>query len=56
MVAFMSEMLEKEISLKILKGSSEFLEKFVKYQYDEDNFLKFKPGQKILQGDFMSLK
>lgn len=56
MVAFMSEILEKEISLKILKGSSEFLEKFVKYQYDEDNFLKFKPGQKILQEDFMSRK
>lgn len=56
MVAFMSEILEKEISLKILKGSSEFLEKFVKYQYDEDNFLKFKPGQKILQEYFMSRK
>ena len=56
MVAFMSEMLDKEINLKILQGSSGFLEKLVKCQYDEDNFLKFKPGRKILQEDFMSLK
>jgi hypothetical protein len=56
MVAFMSEMLEREINLKILKGSSDFLEKLVKCQYDEDNFLKFKPGRKILQEDFMNLE
>jgi len=55
MVAFMSEMLDKEIKLNILKGSSAFLEKLVKCQYDEDNFLKFKPGRKILQEDFMNL-
>jgi hypothetical protein len=54
MVAFMSEMLEREITLKILKGSTQFLEKLVKFQYDEVNFLKFKPGRKILQEDFMS--
>ena len=54
MVAFMSGMLDKEINLKILKGSSEFLEKLVKCRFDEDNFLKFGPGRKILQEDFMS--
>jgi len=54
MVAFMSGMLDREINLKILKGSSEFLEKLVKCQYDGDNFLKFEPGRKILQEDFMS--
>jgi hypothetical protein len=55
MVAFMSEMLDKEIKLKILKGSSEFLGRLVKCQYDEINFLRFKPGRKILQEDFLGL-
>lgn len=56
MVDFMSRMLEKKIILKVIKGSSEFLEKLAKCQYDEVNFLKFKPGRKILQEDFMSLE
>ena len=55
MVAFMSGMLDREINLKILKGSSEFLEKLVKCRFDKDNFLKIEPGSKILQEDFMSL-
>jgi len=54
MVDFMSGMLEKEITLKVIKGSSMFLEKLVKCQFDEINFLKFKPGQKILQENFMA--
>ena len=56
MVDFMSQMLGREIKLKVIKGSSEFLKKLVKYEYDDVNFLKIKPGQKIQQSDFMQFK
>ncbi|MHB8276181.1 MAG: DUF1638 domain-containing protein [Candidatus Humimicrobiaceae bacterium] len=53
MVAFMSRMLEREIVLQEIKGSSEFLGKLVNCKYDEDNFIRIKPGQKILQEYFI---
>ncbi|MCL4416560.1 MAG: hypothetical protein M1308_07700 [Actinobacteria bacterium] len=56
MVAFMSKMLGRKIILKKLKGSSEFLRKLMKYEYDDINFLKIKAGQKILQKDFIKLE
>jgi hypothetical protein len=54
MVDFMSSMLDRKISLKIIKGSTAFLEKLVKYQYDKVNFLRFEPGMIIRQEDFIS--
>lgn len=56
MVEFMRKMLGTEVVLKELKGSSEFLRKLVKYEYDDVNFLKIKPGQAIKQEDFMKIE
>jgi len=53
MVSFMSKMLGREIKLNIIKGSPEYLCKLARCQYDDENFLRIKPGEKILQQHFM---
>lgn len=52
MVKFMSEVLETEIELIEIKGSSRLLEMLVKRQWDNDEVITIKPGEKILQEDF----
>ncbi|MDD3520642.1 MAG: DUF1638 domain-containing protein [Actinomycetota bacterium] len=53
MVDFMSKMLNKEVKLKIIRGSSKFISKLAHCKYDEINFLKINPGEIILQEHFM---
>ncbi len=53
MVDFMSNMLKKEINLKIIKGSLKFISRLAQCKYDDENFLKINPGEKILQQHFI---
>jgi len=55
MVDFMSLMLERDVVLKEIKGSPEFIKKLARGSFDDINFLKIKPGCKIIQEDFIKL-
>ncbi len=52
MVDLMSKMLDREVKLKIIKGSLELLSRLAQCRFDEKNFLKIKRGEKILQQHF----
>jgi hypothetical protein len=52
MISFLNEVLGREIILEEVKGSSKLMEKMALCDIDEKNFLRFKPGQKILQEHF----
>lgn len=52
MISFLNEVLERKMILEEVKGSLKFLEKMALGDIDEKNFLRFKPGQKILQEYF----
>ena len=52
MISFLNEVLEREIFLEEVQGSVKFLEKMAKCDWNEKNFLRFEPGQKILQEHF----
>lgn len=52
MVRFMSEVLEREIELVEVKGSSRLLEMLMKEQWDNDEVITIKPGEKISQDTF----
>ena len=54
MVAFMSDILEREIELEEIKGSSRLLKMLVKGNWDNDEVLRIKPGQEILQEYFFN--
>jgi hypothetical protein len=54
MVAFMSDILEKEIELKDIKGSSRLLKMLVDGNWDNNEVIRIKPGQEILQGHFFN--
>ena len=54
MVAFMSDILEKEIELKEIKGSSRLLKMLVDGNWDNNEVIRVKPGQEILQEYFFS--
>ena len=54
MVAFMSDILEKEIELKEMKGSSRLLKMLVDGNWDNNEVIRIKPGQEILQEYFFS--
>lgn len=53
MVNFISEVLDREIILEEIKGSSKFLEKLINCEWDDKNFIRIKPGNEILQKFFM---
>ena len=52
MISFLNEVLEREVILEEVQGSAKFLEKMAKCDWNEKIFLRFKPGQKILQEYF----
>ncbi|GAI80847.1 unnamed protein product, partial [marine sediment metagenome] len=54
MVAFMSDTLERDIELKEIKGSSRLLKMLVDGNWDNNEVLRIKPGQKILQEYFFN--
>lgn len=54
MVASMSDILEKEIELKEIKGSSRLLKMLVDGNWDNNEVIRIKPGQEILQEYFFS--
>ena len=53
MVTLMSEVLKKEIIFTEMKGSFILLEKLVKVKWNNNDFIRIKPGQKILQEYFL---
>ena len=55
MVAFMSEILNREVTLLEVKGSSRLLKKMIDGDWDNNEFIKIKPGQKILQEYFLTI-
>ncbi|MCL5072433.1 MAG: DUF1638 domain-containing protein [Actinobacteria bacterium] len=52
MIIFLNEVLEREITLEEVEGSLKFIEKLIRCDFDEKNFLNIKPGEKIKQEDF----
>ena len=52
MVKFMSEVLEREIELIEIKGSSRLLEMLMEKQWDNDEIITIRPGEKISQETF----
>ena len=52
MIRFLNEVLEREMVLEEVQGSSKFLEKLALCDIDNRNFLSFRPGEKILQEHF----
>ena len=50
----MSDILERDIELKEIKGSSRLLKMLVDGNWDNDEVLRIKPGQKILQEYFFN--
>ena len=55
MVAFMGEILNREVTLIEIKGSSRLLKKMINEDWDNDEFIKIKLGQEILQEYFLNL-
>lgn len=51
-VDFMSEMLNRQIVFTELEGSFSFMEKIFNSEWDKNDFIKVKPGGKILQEYF----
>lgn len=54
MVKFMSDVLERNIELIEMKGSSRLIEMLVKKQWDNDEVITIKPGEKISQVTFFN--
>ena len=54
MVAFMSDILEKDIELKEIKGSSRLFQMLIDGSWDNDEVIRIKPGQKIMQEHFFN--
>lgn len=52
MVAFLSELLNKQIVFTEIKGSSDLIKKIFDGEWDKDDFIKIGPGGKILQKYF----
>ncbi|MCL5071848.1 MAG: DUF1638 domain-containing protein [Actinobacteria bacterium] len=52
MIIFLNEVLEREMVLEEVEGSSKFIETLIRCDFDEKNFLNFKPGEKIKQEYF----
>lgn len=52
MVAFISELLDRQIIFTEIKGSPKLLEKIFSDNWDQDNFVKVESGKKILQEYF----
>ena len=55
MVAFMGEILNREVTLIEIKGSSRLLKKMIDEDWDNNEFIKIKSGQEILQEYFLNL-
>jgi hypothetical protein len=49
MIDFLNQVLERKLILEEVKGSSKFMEKLLSSGWDQNNFLRIKPGQKTLQ-------
>lgn len=54
MIAFLNEVLDRQIILEEIEGSFKYIEKLINYSWDQKNFLRIKPGEKILQEYFFN--